>query len=464
MDEESIRRGVDVQLANDTFQDQRCSNETEQPVPDNNLHSVNETAKESYLASMSRQEPRQHVSHSKFHPADTCVIEMEPTEDEVTMHNIQPVSDHNLHPVNGTAKESYLASMLRQELGQHNNQNVIHIDPNADEDCRNRPPENQPQGIPHGGSIWIPARWWYRHGGRIWIPGWWDCVYNTCSLDQFLNGLFQIFRFRPLLQLLEELAGRFPESYMHLLVAVRLCMEGRSTVAKIHLLPYVRDMEGSEGERVMPHIERQLCHRIIRRCEGCHDSPASQLVLYNIYLSIFNLSTGFQEAFRSYFIRHGECRREGCGGRTISNVIFESGTPPLILAVNLIPLHRHIPNSQSVNDSEIVELFGERYMMFLFTFFRPGKEDLHIQGHYMSRVFIPEGRTDCVGRPAGRWYDYPNNQYGDLDPCKTDQRDPPGTFPSYVYFIRLPAPSEAAPCTVQGEEESPHSEDNEDDG
>ncbi|XP_021344235.1 uncharacterized protein LOC110444142 isoform X2 [Mizuhopecten yessoensis] len=374
-----------------------------------------------------------------------------------------PVPGNNLHPVNGTANESYMASMLRQESRQQNYQNVVHMQHHA-ETClidkeqpddgarstevtevlpnsRTRPPETRPQGVPHGGGIGIP-------------------LINTCNMDQFLNGLHQIFRFPLFLQLLEELAGRFPDSYRHLWEAVLLCKKGRFAEAKFRLVPYVYDMLSSEGQRVMPLIERQLCHRSDTLCEGCHTSSLG-LPVYNIPLGNFDPSTGFQEAFRSYFIQHGVCRREGCNGQTTSNAVFESGTPPLILAVNLISLRHRIPNSQVVNDREIVELFGERYMMFLFTFVRPGNEDLHILGHYMSRAFIPEGRTDSEGRPTGRWYYYPNNQEGDLEPWTTD---PPETFPSYAFFIRLPAPSEAAPCTVQEEEETPHSEDNEDDG
>ncbi|XP_033739248.1 uncharacterized protein LOC117326599 [Pecten maximus] len=139
-----------------------------------------------------------------------------------------------------------------------------------------------------------------------------------------------------------------------------------------------------------------------------------------------------------------------CQGRTTAEVRFECGTPPLIIAVNLYYLRRFIPNSQSVDFTEIVELFGGRYMMFLFTLVRPDSSE-NGPGHYMSYVFRPDGggEVDSDGIPVGNWNWYPNNENGDLRPLTPGQPDPEGTIPSYVYFILVP-PSSSGGATSSG--------------
>ncbi|XP_033738892.1 uncharacterized protein LOC117326311 isoform X2 [Pecten maximus] len=293
----------------------------------------------------------------------------------------------------------------------------------------NRPPESGPQGVPHGGLL-DPSTW----------------LYNTCNLDQFVNGQYLICLYRPIRNLLEERAQRFPETYGHLWHALHLCEAGQFAAAKFYLAP-LYDMYTEEGTRVMPLIKGQLRHFFstsCQKCGYCQDRP-------EIILGRYNRIGGFQEPLRAAFSRQdGTCIQQGCQGRTTAEVRFECGTPPLIIAVNLYYLRRFIPNSQSVDFTEIVELFGERYMMFLFTLVRPDSSE-NGPGHYMSYVFRPDGggEVDSDGIPVGNWNWYPNNENGDLVPLTPGQADLEGTIPSYVYFILVP-PSSSGGATSSG--------------
>ncbi|XP_033729302.1 uncharacterized protein LOC117318422 [Pecten maximus] len=399
--EEGIRRGADVQFTNDTL---RCE---ARPCPDEEAvllsdifqpTSVNGTNnEESYINIMLRQER----SHSQNHP------------------NVIPISDHN-----------YTTSST--DMGPDSDEATSSEGEELQSNITTRPPESRPQGVPHGGRLDPLTR-----------------LNNTCNLDQLVNGQYLICLFRPIRNLLEDRAQRFPETYGHLWHALRLCEAGQFAAAKFYLAP-LYDMYSAEGTRVMPLIEGQLRHFFstsCQKCGYCHDG----VPIADICLNEYNRIGGFQEALRAAFSRpDGTCIQQGCQGRTTAEVRFECGTPPLIIAVNLYYLHRFIPNSQSVDFTEIVELFGERYMMFLFTLLGPDYSE-NGSGHYMSYVFRPDGggEVNSDGIPVGKWYWYPNNENGDLVPFTPGQADLEGTIPSYVYFILVP-PSSSGGATSSG--------------
>ncbi|XP_033738900.1 uncharacterized protein LOC117326313 isoform X5 [Pecten maximus] len=209
----------------------------------------------------------------------------------------------------------------------------------------------------------------------------------------------------------------------------------------------------------MPLIERQLRHWFTSSCQRCEGWTDPSQYLCDVRLSEFNPEGGLQEALRSAFSRpNSMCSRQRCGGRANTRVEFELGNPPMFLAINLYRIDHLIPNSGSINFTEVVELFGERYMIFLFTLAQPDAREngSFIPGHNMSYVFRPErgGEFGRDGRPVGNWFFYPNNLHGDMEPWTPGQADPAGTNPSYIYLIRIP-PSSSGGATSGQEEEGP---------
>ncbi|XP_033739247.1 uncharacterized protein LOC117326598 [Pecten maximus] len=194
------------------------------------------------------------------------------------------------------------------------------------------------QGVPHGGDEQ-------------------NALCNTCSLDQFLNGLHQICRSLPFRNLLQALAEVLPSVYVNLWNAVKLCSDGLFSGAKLKLVPNVQDMRSKEGPRVMPLIKDQLPYRITKTCITCKRCSESA---HNpdIILSKFSRSTGFQGALTPFFAPPDlQCSQPGCDGQTKIELKFENGYPPLIIAADLQHLHKRIPNSHL---SKVVDLFGER--------------------------------------------------------------------------------------------------------
>ncbi|XP_060064539.1 uncharacterized protein LOC132544901 isoform X2 [Ylistrum balloti] len=338
---------------------------------------------------------------------------------------IQQCSDEDA-TANG---ESHRDILMRQQQcsRQQNDQNVAHIGKTEVDNIQERecfgnnttqPPENQIEGVPYGG----------RKGQMT--------LYNTCSGDQFLNGIHQVSRFPQLKHLLIELAERCPESYSALL----MCEKRQFTDAKCCLVPGTPDMLNTEGRTVMPSIEAQLRHWLTTRCRKCQYSFQG-IKRVDIDLKQFNKFRSFQGTLSDFFSSRSQtCSQKGCDGKTMTQTEFESGVAPLILPINLYFNRDLIPNSQSIDVNEVLELFGKRYFMFLFTFVRPpdGQGNL---GHYMSRVYRPDtsGEKDSQGRPVGRWYFYPNNESGYMIPWTENQMDPEGTQSSYVYFIQIPS-------------------------
>ncbi|XP_033738907.1 uncharacterized protein LOC117326319 [Pecten maximus] len=245
---------------------------------------------------------------------DTMRCEAQPgsdEEDQSLSNNFQPTS------VNGTSnEESYMDIMLRQKRSHSpiNHQDVNRISsnnwmtrstdmgPDSDEatssegeelQSNTRPPESRPQGVPHGGWLDPLTR-----------------LYNTCNLDQLVNGQYLICLFRPIRNLLEDRAQRFPETYGHLWHALRLCEAGQFAAAKFYLAP-LYDMYSAEGTRVMPLIVGQLRHFFstsCQKCGYCHDG----VPIANICLNEYNRIGGFQEALRAAFSRpDGTCIQQG---------------------------------------------------------------------------------------------------------------------------------------------------------
>ncbi|XP_033739249.1 uncharacterized protein LOC117326601 [Pecten maximus] len=277
------------------------------------------------------------------------------------------------------------------------------------------------QGVPHGGDEQ-------------------NALLNTCSLDQFLNGLHQICRSLPFRNLLQALAKELPSVYGNLWNAIKLCSDGLFSDAKLKLVPNVHDMRSREGPRVMPLIKNQLPYRITKTCTTCKRCSESAHIP-DIILSEFSRSTGFQGALTPFFAPPDlQCSQPGCDGQTKIELKFENDYPPLIIAADLQDLHKRIPNSHL---SKVVDLFGQRYMPFLLTIAKhPAKLEngSGIPGHYMSYVFMPadSGQFDEEGKPVGNWYRFLNNENGDLEPWSFDQDDPDETFPSFIYFIWIP--------------------------
>ncbi|XP_033738895.1 uncharacterized protein LOC117326313 isoform X1 [Pecten maximus] len=348
--------------------------------------------------------------------------------------------------VNGTSnKESYMDIMLWQKRSHSpiNHQGVIRISsnnwmtsstdmgPDSDEAITSRPPENRPQGVPHGGRVYLR---------------------NTCSLDQFLNGLYQVCRFTPIRNQLEKLVRRFPDAYELLWRALLLCEEERFPEAKHVLVPRL-NMYSNEYLQIRTLLEGQLHHWFTSLCCECEDWISISQNLTEILLNEFNPEGGLQEALRSICsLPNGTCNQPGCGSRTNIRVEFELGNPPMFLAIHL----RHlISNSGSINFTEVVELFGERYFLFLFTMIRPPSSEGEL-GHFMSYVFRPDGGTEMGtdGRPVGAWYWFPNDFDGTLERRTPGQEDPEGTFPVTAYLVQIP-PSSSGEATSDQEEEGP---------
>ncbi|XP_033739250.1 uncharacterized protein LOC117326602 [Pecten maximus] len=162
--EQGIRRGADVQFTNDTMRPEarQGSDEEDQSLLEiSQQTSVNGTNnEESYMDSMFRQER----SHSQINHQDVI---------RISSNNWMTRSTDMCPDINETTSSE----------GEELQSNIT-----------TRPPENRPQGIPHGGWVYM-----YLH--------------NTCSLDQFLNALYQVCRFTPIRNQLEDLAHIFPEAY-----------------------------------------------------------------------------------------------------------------------------------------------------------------------------------------------------------------------------------------------------------
>ncbi|XP_033738898.1 uncharacterized protein LOC117326313 isoform X4 [Pecten maximus] len=399
--EEGIRRGADVQFTNNTMRPEarQGSDEEDQSLLEiSQQTSVNGTNnEESYMDSMFRQER----SHSQINHQDVI---------RISSNNWMTRSTDMCPDINETTSSE----------GEEVQSNIT-----------TRPPENRPQGVPHGGRVYLR---------------------NTCSLDQFLNGLYQVCRFTPIRNQLEKLVRRFPDAYELLWRALLLCEEERFPEAKHVLVPRL-NMYSNEYLQIRTLLEGQLHHWFTSLCCECEDWISISQNLTEILLNEFNPEGGLQEALRSICsLPNGTCNQPGCGSRTNIRVEFELGNPPMFLAIHL----RHlISNSGSINFTEVVELFGERYFLFLFTMIRPPSSEGEL-GHFMSYVFRPDGGTEMGtdGRPVGAWYWFPNDFDGTLERRTPGQEDPEGTFPVTAYLVQIP-PSSSGEATSDQEEEGP---------